>query len=181
MTDYKKLADRLYPNLPATAETIESKYPDRQMPEGALVTRVAPSPTGFMHLGHLYVALTDERLARQTGGLFYLRVEDTDQKREMEGAVKIIIDSLKRYSLVPDEGEVVEGKEIGNYGPYKQSNRLDFYRAFAKRLVEQGLAYPCFVTTEELEKISAEQEAQKIRPGYRGQWAIWRNKTEEEI
>jgi glutamyl-tRNA synthetase len=181
MKDSKLIAAKLFPKVNLTIDEIEKKYPPRNLPAGAMVTRVGPSPTGFMHIGHLASALADYRLAKQTNGVFYLRIEDTDQKREIAGATKIIVDSLIRYDLVPDEGEIEVGKETGNYGPYKQSQRLDFYNACAKWLVENNLAYPCFLTTEELEKIHQSQEEAKIRPGYRGEWAIWRNKNDEEI
>ncbi|MEI6420565.1 MAG: glutamate--tRNA ligase family protein, partial [bacterium] len=181
MKDSKLIAAKLFPDVTLTIEQLESKYPLRQLPEGAMVTRLGPSPTGFMHLGHLYAALLDSRMAKQTNGVFYLRIEDTDQKREVDGAIKVVVDALNRYDLVPDEGEVEMGKVIGDYGPYKQSNRLDFYQTYAKWLVENNLAYPCFITSEELEKITKEQEELKIRPGYRGQWAIWRDKSDEEI
>jgi glutamyl-tRNA synthetase len=181
MKDSKLIASKIFPDVTLTIEQIESKYPSRQLPEGAMVTRLGPSPTGFMHLGLLYASLLDSRMAKQTKGVYYLRVEDTDQKREVEGAVRVIIDALNRYNLVPDEGEVEMGKVVGDYGPYKQSNRLDFYNTYAKWLVENNLAYPCFTTSEELEKITKEQEEAKIRPGYRGQWAIWRDKSDEEI
>jgi glutamyl-tRNA synthetase len=181
MKDYKLIADKLFPKCKMTIEELEDKYPARNLPLGAKATRVAPSPTGYMHIGHLLVALIAKRLASQSGGLFFLRIEDTDKNREMEGAIKIIIDSLNYFGILPDEGEVEHGKEIGNYGPYMQSDRLVFYEVCAKWLVESNLAYPCFATTEELEKITAEQEEQKLRPGIRGKWAIWRDKSDEEI
>jgi len=180
MKNAKLIADKLFPDV-LNIEEIENKYPERNLPADKFVTRAGPSPTGFMHLGILYTCLIDERLAHQTEGIFYLRIEDTDQKREVEGATKVIVDSLKYYGIMPDEGEVELGKEVGSYGPYKQSARLDIYRAYVKWLVENNLAYPCFATSEELEKITNEQEIQKIRPGYRGQWAIWRDKNDEEI
>ena len=181
MKDAKLIAVKLFPDVTLTIEEIEKKYLPRNLPVGAMVTRLGPSPTGFMHIGHLASALADYRLAKETNGIFYLRIEDTDQKREIEGATKVIVDNLIRYDLVPDEGETEPGKEIGNYGPYKQSDRLEYYKAYAKWLVENNLAYPCFMTAEELEKIHTLQENSKIRPGYRGEWAIWRNKPDEEI
>ena len=181
MKDYKLIAEKLFPKCKLTIEELEDKYPARNLPQGAKVTRVAPSPTGYMHIGHLLVALVDRRLAKQTAGTFYLRIEDTDKNREVEGAIKVVIDSLNYFGLTPDEGEAEHGKETGVYGPYKQSDRLSYYEAAAKYLVENNLAYPCFASTEELEKMTTEQEAQKIRPGYRGKWAIWRDKNDEEI
>ncbi|MFZ2038361.1 MAG: glutamate--tRNA ligase [Minisyncoccia bacterium] len=181
MKDAKLIAAKLFPEVKLTIEEIEKKYPPRNLPAGAMVTRLGPSPTGFMHIGHLASALADYRLAKQTNGVFYLRIEDTDQKREIEGASKVIIDSLTRYDLLPDEGETKVGEEIGAYGSYKQSKRLDYYHTYTKWLVENNLAYPCFLTSEELEKIHESQEQAKIRPGYRGEWAIWRDKEDEEI
>lgn len=181
MKDAKLIASKLFPDVNLTIEQIEAKYPPRKLPKGAMVTRLAPSPTGFMHIGTLAVAILDKFMARQTGGVYCLRVEDTDQKREVEGALKVVIDGLNRYDLVPDEGEVEIGKIVGDYGPYKQSNRLDFYKTYAKWLVENNLAYPCFVTSEELESISKSQEEEKIRPGYRGKWAVWRDAKDKDI
>ncbi len=119
-------------------------------------------------------------MAKQTGGVFFLRVEDTDQKREVENGVTGIIESLRDFGLTPDEGMINETEEIGEYGPYKQSLRKDIYQAYAKHLLEQGKAYPCFATPEELDEMRAKQEAAKIRPGYYGVWAKYRNLTVEE-
>lgn len=181
MENKEKIIEKLFPELLPTIEEIEKKYPERNLKEGAMVTRIAPSPTGFMHIGSLYTALISERLAHQTEGVFYLRIEDTDKKREVEGASKLITKSLNYYDIKTNEGENVLGEEIGQYGPYKQSERANIYKAYIKHLVGKGLAYPCFSTSEELEEIHKKQEEEGIRPGYYNNWAIWRNKSEKEI
>ena len=177
--DYKDLANLIFPNAKEISY-YEEKYPERNLKEGAIVTRYAPSPTGFMHIGGLYQALIAKKLANQTDGVFFLRIEDTDQKREVENAVSGIVNSLKEFAIEPDEGMIAEGESKGNYGPYKQSERKEIYQAYAKYLIEQGKAYPCFCTPEEGEEIRAKQEAAKIRPGYYGVWAKCRNVTVEE-
>ncbi len=171
---YKELADLIFPNAKEISY-YEEKYPERNLPEGAIVTRYAPSPTGFMHIGGLYQALIAIKLAEQTKGVFFLRVEDTDQKREIENGVEEIISALKKFGLEADEGMTSSETEKGMYGPYKQSKRKEIYEAYAKSLIEKGLAYPCFCTPEELEEIRNKQEAAKIRPGYYGVWAKCRN------
>jgi len=176
----KKLADILLPDVKMTPEEVVAKYPPRNLAAGAMVTRIAPSPTGFMHIGGLYAALISERLAHQSGGLFYLRIEDTDRKREVAGAVDLIVNALKEFKIKVDEGEVASNEEIGNYGPYKQSDREDIYKVFVKKLIVDGLAYPAFESSAELEEISQRQTEAKIAPGYYGEWAAWRNKTIEE-
>lgn len=178
--NYKDLADLIFPNAKEITY-YEEKYPERDLPEGAIVTRYAPSPTGFMHIGGLYQGLIAEKLANQTQGVFFLRIEDTDQKREIENGVSEIVQSLKDYGIEPDEGMVTDSEEKGNYGPYKQSQRKEIYQAYAKYLIEQGKAYPCFCTSEEVEAIRNKQEAAKIRPGYYGVWAKCRNLTVEEM
>ena len=178
--DYKDLANLIFPNA-KDISYYEEKYPERNLPEGAIVTRFAPSPTGFMHIGGLYQALVAKQVAKKTGGVFFLRVEDTDQKREIENGVTDIVTSLKDFDMAPDEGMITDSQEIGNYGPYKQSLRKEIYQAYAKYLIEQGKAYPCFCTPEEGEEIRAKQEAAKIRPGYYGVWAKCRNYTVEEM
>ena len=177
--NYKELADLIFPDAKEIAY-YEEKYPERNLPEGAIVSRFAPSPTGFVHIGGLYQALVAIEASRKTGGVFFLRVEDTDQKREIENGVTGIVNSLKDFNIMPDEGMISETDEIGNYGPYKQSLRKDIYEAYAKYLLEQGKAYPCFCTTEEVEEIRQKQEAAKIRPGYYGVWAKCRNLTVED-
>ena len=177
--DYKDLANLIFPDA-KDISYYEEKYPERNLPEGAVVTRFAPSPTGFVHIGGLYQALVARTIAHQTGGVFFLRVEDTDQKREVENGVTGIVNSLKDFDMAPDEGMITDTEEIGNYGPYKQSLRKEIYQAYAKYLLEQGKAYPCFCTAEDVEEIRQKQEAPKIRPGYYGVWAKCRNLTVEE-
>ena len=177
--DYKDLANAIFPNA-KDISYYEEKYPRRDLKEGAMVLRVAPSPTGNVHIGTVYQALIAKKLAKQTGGIFFLRIEDTDQKREIDGGILQIINTLKDFDLEPDEGMTSETTEKGSYGPYKQSERKEIYQAYAKYLIEQGKAYPCFCTPEELDEIRAKQEAAKIRPGYYGVWAKCRTITVEE-
>ena len=176
--DYEKLAELLFPHIDKTPEEIEAMYPPRELPEGAKVTRLGPSPTGFIHLGNLYGAFVDERLAHQSGGTFYLRSEDTDDKRYVEGAVETITSALKFFDINFDEGAEMEG---GAYGPYYQSQRGEIYQTFVKDLVKRGQAYPCFLTEEELAEIRAEQEAAKVTTGIYGEYARCRDLTYEEI
>ena len=174
MASYKELADLIFPDV-KDKEYYEEKYPRRELPEGAMVLRVAPSPTGNVHIGTIYQALINKIAAKRSGGVFYARIEDTDQKREIEGGIKQIIDALNDFDVSPDEGMVSEEEWKGNYGPYKQSLRKEIYQSYAKFLLEQGKAYPCFCSQEELNEIRAKQEAAKIRPGYYGVWAKYRN------
>lgn len=178
--DTQKLAELLFPDVTETPEELELRYPPRDLPEGAKVTRMAPSPTGFMHLGNLFGAVTDERLAHQSGGLFFLRIEDTDKKREVEGGVETIISVFKKFGLNFDEGALVDG-ELGNYGPYRQRQRAGIYHVFAKKLVLEGKAYPCFCTEEDLTEMRARQEAENANPGYYGKWAVHRDMELEDI
>ena len=178
--DYEKLAETLFPHITKTPEDYEKMYPPRDLPAGAKVTRLGPSPTGFIHLGNLYGAFVDERLAHQSGGKFFLRIEDTDDKRYVEGAVEVIIKSLKFFGINFDEGATMAG-DIGEYGDYTQSHRGEIYQCFAKKLVSEGHAYPCFLTEEEIADIHAKQEAEKANPGIYGKWAMCRNLTMEEI
>ena len=180
MADYRDLANLIFPEAKEISY-YEEKYPERNLKEGAIVTRYAPSPTGVMHMGGLYQGLIAKKMSEQTGGVFFLRIEDTDQKREVENAITGITNSLKEFGIEPDEGTISEIEEKGNYGPYKQSLRKEIYQAYAKYLIEQGKAYPCFCTPEELEKIRAKQEAAKVRPGYYGVWAKCRNNTVEDM
>lgn len=168
--DYTKLAELLFPHIDKTPEYYEKLFPKRDMKEDAMVTRLGPSPTGFIHLGNLYGAFVDERLAHQSGGTFYLRIEDTDDKRYVEGAVETIINSLKFFDINFDEGALLDG-ETGIYGPYFQSKRGEIYQCFAKKLVSQGLAYPCFLTEEELAHIRAQQEEAGDTTGIYGKYA----------
>ena len=179
--DYNRLAELLFPHIDKTPDDYEAMFPKRDLPEGAMVTRLGPSPTGFIHLGNLYVAFVDERLAHQSGGTFYLRIEDTDDKRYVEGAVETIITSLKFFDINFDEGALLDG-ETGNYGPYYQSQRGEIYQCFVKELVKKGLAYPCFLTEDELAAIRQTQEAAKETTGIYGKYAeASRNLSLEEI
>lgn len=178
--DYKELANLIFPNAKEISY-YEEKYPKRDLKEGAIVTRFAPSPTGFVHIGGLYQSLIARKLASQTEGVFFLRIEDTDQKREVENGVSGIVNSLKDFDITPDEGMISETEGKGIYGPYKQSERKEIYQAYAKYMIEQGKAYPCFCSTEEIEEIRQKQESAKIRPGYYGVWAKCRHLTLEEM
>ena len=178
--DYKDLANLIFPNA-KDISYYEEKYPIRNLQEGAVVSRFAPSPTGFVHIGGLYQALVAKEMTKKTNGVFFLRVEDTDQKREVENGVTGIVNSLKDFDILPDEGMISETEEKGKYGPYKQSERKDIYQAFAKYLLEQGKAYPCFCTPEDLDVIRKKQEGAKVRTGYYGVWAKCRNLTVEEV
>ena len=182
--DYKELADLIFPDAKEISY-YEEKYPERNLPEGAMVLRIGPSPTGNVHIGTIYQALIAKKLAKQTGGVFFLRIEDTDQKREIENGIKQIIDAVRDFDLEPDEGMISETEWKGNYGPYRQSFRKEIYQSYAKYMLQQGKAYPCFATKEELDEIRAKQEAAKIRTGYYGIWAKYRtlplNEAAEKI
>lgn len=170
----KKIIDLIFKeNLP-TIDSILEKYPNRDLKEGGMVTRFAPSPTGFLHIGGVYTALICERFAHQTGGVYFLRIEDTDQKRKIDEAESIISNGLSYFNLTPDEGLTNLGFK-GIYGPYRQSERGDIYRAFMKKLMEEGKIYACFSTEDELEEMRKEQSELSIRPGYYGKWAKWRD------
>lgn len=174
------LANLLFPNVTQTIEDMQKKYPQRQLKEGAIVSRMAPSPTGFVHLGNLVQGITSERLSHQSDGVLFLRIEDTDAKREVEGAVDVLINSLKTFDINFDEGATASGDE-GIYGPYYQRQRKDIYHVFAKQLVKDGKAYPCFCTEKELAEIRQKQEEEKDNFGYFGKWAVWRDRPIEEI
>ncbi len=178
--DYQALAQLLFPNVTATPEELEERFPQRNLPEGAVVTRMAPSPTGFVHLGNLVQGMISERMAHRTGGVLFLRVEDTDAKREVPGAVEVLINSLKHYNIHFDEGATIDG-DNGAYGPYRQRQRADIYHVYAKKLVSEGKAYPCFCTEEELNAMREKQEANKENTGYYGPYAIWRDRSMEDI
>ena len=180
MTDFEKLAQLLFPNTDKTPEFYEELYPQRELPEGAKVTRFAPSPTGFLHFGNLYTMLVAYRIAKNSNGVFYVRVEDTDNKRKVDGAIGVMLKSLASYGIEADEGVIGENEEKGAYGPYYQSKRKDIYQAYAKHLVEQGLAYPCFCSPEELDEIRNQQENEPQK-GYWGKWAKCRNLSFDEI
>ena len=180
--DNQKLADLLFPEVVNTPEYYEEKFPYRKLPNKAEVTRMAPSPTGFIHLGNLYSALADERIAHRKGGVFYLRIEDTDEKRKVDGAVETIINVLRYFDIEFDEGAGFDDTDPRNaYGPYFQRQRVEIYHTYAKSLVERGLAYPCFCTEEELDKVRAKQEEDKVLTGYYGEYATCRNLSYEEI
>ena len=178
--DYQALAELLFPDVAETPAQLEAKYPPRKVPEGAVITRMAPSPTGFVHLGNLVQGLTSERMAHQSGGVLFLRVEDTDAKREIPGAVEVLIESLKHYGIHFDEGATIDG-DNGEYGPYRQRQRASIYHVYAKKLVEEGKAYPCFCTEEELAAMRKKQEANKETTGYYGPYAIWRDRPMEDV
>lgn len=177
--DNNKLAELIFPNIKGTAAELEEQFPKRNLPDGAYVTRFAPSPTGYMHIGGLYAAMISRKLAEQTKGIFYLRIEDTDRKREVEGGVNEIIQSLAGYGITFDEGPF-SGSEK-KYGPYKQSERKEIYQTCVKELIRKGFAYPCFCTSEELDQIRAEQEGKKVDIGYYGEYASCRSLTYKEI
>ena len=178
--DTKALANLLFPDVTDTPEMMEARFPQRNAPEGAVITRMAPSPTGFVHLGNLVQGLTSERMAHQSGGVLFLRVEDTDAKREVPGAVEVLIDTLKHYGIHFDEGATMDG-DLGDYGPYRQRQRAHIYHVYAKKLVLDGMAYPCFCPEEELNAMREKQEANKETTGYYGSYAIWRDRPLEEI
>ncbi len=178
--DYRKLAEKLLPGEYPPLAFYEEKYPPRDLPKGAQVTRLAPSPTGFIHLGNLFVAIANERVAHLSGGIMYLRIEDTDLKRKVEGAVDAVKNALKYFDIRFDEGAEIEGAK-NEYAPYYQRERAEMYRAFAKDLIARGLAYPCFCTEESLSALREKQTAEKKITGYYGEYAACRNLTEEQI
>jgi len=177
---FEKIAEMIFNNIEHTTEYYIEKYPKRNLKEGARVTRYAPSPTGFQHIGGVFAALINERLASQTEGVFYLRIEDTDQKREVEGAIDDTVATMHNFGMDFNEGMTGQQTSKGEYGPYRQSQRADIYNTFAKDLLKKGLAYPCFCTPEELAELREKQVANKITPGYYGEYAKFRNITDEE-
>lgn len=177
----ERLTKLLAPNGYMPRAKAEERYPKRTLVEDAIVTRSAPSPTGFVHIGTVYMSLVNKLVAQGSGGVNILRVEDTDKKREVEGGVAQIVDALEKFGLLTDEGVDSSGHSFGLYGPYLQSERADMYLGFAIDLLEKGRAYPCFASTEELEETYKQQQAAKVRPGYYGKWALWRDKTEDDI
>ena len=176
----KELAELIFPDITKTIEDYEKEYPERDLKEGAKVTRYAPSPTGFMHIGNFYQVVVNYLLAKQSDGVFFLRNEDTDQKREIEGAVEYIMHVLEHYKFIPDECEIKNGETRGNYGPYIQSERKEIYHAFIKHLISEGKAYPCFLTQEEMDSIRESQTRDKRRIGIYGRYAKYRNLPIEE-
>ena len=179
--NFEELAEIIYPDMDKTLKYYFEKYPKRNLKEGAKVTRYAPSPTGFQHIGGVFSSLIDERLASQSGGVFLLRIEDTDQKREVEGAIQDTITTMNDFGLNFNEGVIGESGEKGNYGPYRQSERVEIYKTFAKDLIKKGLAYPCFFTPGELKELREKQIAEKITTGYYGEYAKYRNASLEEV
>ena len=177
---YEKLSNLIFPDVTKTVEDLEKRYPKRDLPENAMVTRFAPSPTGFLHTGALFTTLIDKLLALKSNGTYYLRIEDTDSKREVSGSVKLFTEELEKFGLAPKEGVISETEEVGDYGPYRQSKRADIYRICAKYLVQKGLAYPCFCTQEMIDATRKAQEASKIVPGYYGVYAKCRNISVDE-
>ena len=175
MANYKDLANLIFPDITLTINDLENQYPKRNLPEGAKVIRFAPSPTGFLHTGSLFVSLVDCYIAHQSKGIFYIRLEDTDTKREIEGSGEALVEQLKAFDIIPDEGYFSETLEKGAYGPYKQSNRSEIYNTCIKHLIEIGRAYPCFCSAEELAELRKEQEARKEIPGYYGKYAKYRD------
>lgn len=178
--DYNALAELLYSGNGNSCDYYENMYPERNLPDGAMVTRFAPSPTGYLHLGGVFQVLVDERLARQSGGIFMLRIEDTDNKREIEGGIEAILDGIASIGVSADEGVGYKG-DSGAYGPYRQSRRTEIYRTFAKRLVADGKAYPCFCSEERLAEMRSIQEAAKENLGYYGKYAACRNLTLQQV
>ncbi len=180
--DNEKLAELLFPDIKNTPDYYENKYPQRELPPKAEVTRIGPSPTGFIHLGNLYSAMAGERLAHRSGGVFYLRIEDTDNKRKVDGAVESVISSLDYFGIKFDEGAEVQTQSSGiSYGPFYQRQRAEVYQTYVKDLVKQGLAYPCFCSEEEIDAMRKRQTENKLDIGYYGEWAKCRNLTFEEI
>ena len=179
MTTDKELAQLIFPDITETISDLEKRYPLRNLPEGAEVTRFAPSPTGFLHTGSLFTSLICHKVARDTNGVFYVRLEDTDTKREIQGSGEQLLEQLKLFNIVPDEGYLGD-HEKGNYGPYVQSQRADIYKVVIKHLLEEGKAYPCFCSQEELEEIRKKQEKVKDNPGYYGEYAKCRYLNNDE-
>lgn len=180
MDNRELLAELLLPNIDKTPDYYENLYPERNLPEGARVTRVAPSPTGYLHLGTLFTSLVNRITATSSGGVFYTRIEDTDKKREVEGGIEDIIDGLWRFGITIDEGFISGSEQKGIYGPYQQSHRAEIYQTYVKDLIKKGLAYPCFCTAEDLEAVRKVQEENKIRTGYHGEYARHRDITYQE-
>ena len=171
MNNYKKLADLIFPEITQTIEDLEQRYPKRDLPEGAKVTRFAPSPTGFLHTGSLFASMISRKMAKDSNGVFFVRLEDTDQKREVQGSGDSLIEQLNKFGVTPDEGYLGTDKEKGNYGPYVQSQRADIYKVVIKYMLENNMAYPCFCSPEELSEMRKEQEAKKENFGYYAEYA----------
>ena len=179
MATNEELAELLFPDVTETIEDLEKRYPPRNLPEGAQVTRFAPSPTGFLHTGSLFTSFISYTVAKQSGGVYFFRLEDTDTKRTIEGSGDLLIKELHAFGIDADEGYFPEGDK-GEYGPYQQSQRRMIYRTVIKELVRRGRAYPDFCTPEDLDKIRKAQEANKVLPGYYGAYARDRNLSVDE-
>lgn len=179
MSTYEDLAELIFPDVKETVEDLEKRYPPRNLPEGAMVTRFAPSPTGFLHTGSLFTALVAYTVAKQSKGVYFFRLEDTDQKREIAGSGSELVDQLAYFGVIQDEG-YFGNEEKGSYGPYVQSKRADIYKIVIKELMKRGRAYPCFCTPEDLNLLRQTQEANKITPGYYGPYAKCRNYSIDE-
>ncbi len=181
MTDYNKIAELIFGSDVKAPEYYEQMYPQRPLAEGQRVTRLAPSPTGYLHFGTLFTCLVNRRVADASNGVFFVRIEDTDAKREIEGGIEDIVNGLVRYGIKIDEGFIGENATAGDYGPYKQSDRVDIYHCYAKMLMQQGFAYPCFCTEEMLSATREVQDKNKERTGYYGKYASCRSLTDEQI
>ncbi len=179
MDAFKQLAELIFPEIQETIDDLEKRYPPRNLKESAQVTRFAPSPTGFLHTGSLFTAMVAKKVAKDSSGLFFLRLEDTDTKREISGSGEQLITQLAEFGITLDEGYLGD-RDIGNYGPYRQSKRASIYKVVIKYLIAHNLAYPCFCSTEELEVLRKTQEAQKVVPGYYGKYATCRYLSPEE-
>ncbi len=177
----KDLADLIFDDKVKPIQFWLDKYPTRDLPKHAEVTRIGPSPTGFLHIGAIYMGLINRRISSDTNGVFYLRIEDTDTEREIPGAKELIVKGFEEFGIKFDEGIDKDGNEFGNYGPYLQTQRSEIYASFARELVLQGRAYPCFMTKDELLASRAEQEKNKVRPGYYGKYALWRDASIEKV
>jgi len=180
MANYEALAQAMFPNITRTPADYEIQYPPRQLKEGARVTRIAPSPTGYLHLGTFFTSMVNRLTADATDGVFFFRLEDTDKKREVEGGADDILKGMGDFGLTIDEGFVAPGQITGDYGPYQQSCRADIYQAYVKDLVAKNLAYPCFCTEEQRQQSREKQEQDKVRTGYYGEYALCRNLTVDE-
>ena len=179
MVTNKELAELIFPDVKETIEDLEKRYPPRNLPEGAEVTRFAPSPTGFLHTGSLFTSMICRKVASQSGGIFYIRLEDTDTKREIAGSGEQLLEQLHVFNTDPDEG-YFGNYEKGDYGPYIQSKRADIYKVVIKQLLIDGLAYPCFCSSQDLDELRKVQESRKLNPGYYGEFAKCRNLSNEE-
>ena len=180
MATNKELAELIFPDVKETVKDLDKRFPKRNLPEGAEVTRFAPSPTGFLHTGSLFTAMIAHKFAKQSGGIYFFRLEDTDQKREIAGTGLDLVKQLKNFGIVADEGYYGDHEE-GSYGPYVQSKRADIYKIVIKELIKKGRAYPCFCTKQDLDDLRMVQEANKVIPGYYGEYARCRHLSIDEM